>query len=170
MRSFFCICSQSGVVTGFGLEFLAEKVSTTRDAASVLQLCGLVVASVLLPGLAGACKSNIRHSSRMSKHGRAGGTKVVKKTSNRAVVFDAKSVLPGLVTSLCHANCLGAWTYFWAPCRVSHSFGAAFGAMQKSTSFEESDDDDDYFGIAIRIRQMGAINVDLVSRTDMCSL
>eukprot|EP00971_Amphidinium_carterae_P129634 2567782-Amphidinium_carterae.1 len=50
-----------GVVTGFGLEFLAGKVSTTRDAAAVLQLCGLVVASVLLPGL--ASESNSRHSS-----------------------------------------------------------------------------------------------------------
>eukprot|EP00971_Amphidinium_carterae_P309026 6140363-Amphidinium_carterae.1 len=25
--------------------------------------------------------------------------------------------MPGLVTILCHAECLGAWTSFWAPCR-----------------------------------------------------
>eukprot|EP00971_Amphidinium_carterae_P147555 2924238-Amphidinium_carterae.1 len=30
--------------------------------------------------------------------------------------------MPGLVTILCHSECLGAWASFWAPCRGSWPF------------------------------------------------
>eukprot|EP00971_Amphidinium_carterae_P049721 980174-Amphidinium_carterae.1 len=30
--------------------------------------------------------------------------------------------MPGLVTILYHAECLGAWTFFWAPCRGTFTF------------------------------------------------
>eukprot|EP00971_Amphidinium_carterae_P324364 6445948-Amphidinium_carterae.1 len=31
--------------------------------------------------------------------------------------------MPGLVTILCHAECLGAWAFFWAPCRADRRAG-----------------------------------------------
>eukprot|EP00971_Amphidinium_carterae_P287562 5708190-Amphidinium_carterae.1 len=83
-------------------------------------------------------------------------------TSKRLPDNGGSIVLPGLVTSLCHANCLGAWTYFWEPCRALHSFNATFEEDQKSTI------KDDIFGDGVET--FNAINVDLVSRTDMCSL
>eukprot|EP00971_Amphidinium_carterae_P162689 3225748-Amphidinium_carterae.1 len=43
--------------------------------------------------------------------------------------------MPGLVTYLCHAKCLGAWTSFWAPCRGMWPFG--FRARFREPTREE---------------------------------
>eukprot|EP00971_Amphidinium_carterae_P109196 2162172-Amphidinium_carterae.1 len=34
--------------------------------------------------------------------------------------------MPGLVTILCHAECFGAWTSFWGPCRGMWTFESKF--------------------------------------------
>eukprot|EP00971_Amphidinium_carterae_P184339 3659532-Amphidinium_carterae.1 len=68
--------------------------------------------------------------------------------------------MPGLVTILCHAECLGAWTFFWAPCRSTWPFettsGEAFAAG-----------DTDIFGA--KPVTLG-FHCRLMSRSDMCSL
>eukprot|EP00971_Amphidinium_carterae_P265833 5273239-Amphidinium_carterae.1 len=62
--------------------------------------------------------------------------------------------MPGLVTILCHAECLGAWTSFWAPCRgLASKLRAKFTARVKATS----------------TNVLGTTGVDLVSRSDICS-
>eukprot|EP00971_Amphidinium_carterae_P151663 3006265-Amphidinium_carterae.1 len=60
--------------------------------------------------------------------------------------------MPGLVTILCHAECLGAWASVWAPCRGSWPFATKFGAVFKSVVNERNE----------------AIECDLVSRSDAC--
>eukprot|EP00971_Amphidinium_carterae_P337305 6474042-Amphidinium_carterae.1 len=42
----------TGWLTGYGLDFLAEKVSGPRVDSATLQLIGVLFASILLPGLA----------------------------------------------------------------------------------------------------------------------
>eukprot|EP00971_Amphidinium_carterae_P301279 5985854-Amphidinium_carterae.1 len=59
----------------------------------------------------------------------------------------------GLVAILCHAECLGAWTAFWEPCRGTWPFAAKFIANIKAL-------DGDWDG------QVGA---HLVSSSDICS-
>eukprot|EP00971_Amphidinium_carterae_P200058 3970532-Amphidinium_carterae.1 len=51
----------SGLMTGFGLEYLAGKVSRCQAHAAMLQVVGLMVASILLPGL---IESHASHRSR----------------------------------------------------------------------------------------------------------
>eukprot|EP00971_Amphidinium_carterae_P034212 673632-Amphidinium_carterae.1 len=66
-------------------------------------------------------------------------------------------VLPGLVTVACHAECLGAWVYFWAPCRAATCDADAFRehVAQLSRSVDAS-------GIALRRK--------ILSREDVCGL
>eukprot|EP00971_Amphidinium_carterae_P308528 6130999-Amphidinium_carterae.1 len=62
--------------------------------------------------------------------------------------------MPGLVTILCHAACLGAWASFWAPCRGMWPFVSKFRVAFRSFK-----------------RRTGAdteIASDLVSRSDIC--
>eukprot|EP00971_Amphidinium_carterae_P134292 2660603-Amphidinium_carterae.1 len=61
--------------------------------------------------------------------------------------------MPGLVTILCHAECLGAWTSFWVPCRGMWPF-----AFKERTAFEKK-----YVGIP------SAVEFNILSRTDVCS-
>eukprot|EP00971_Amphidinium_carterae_P035452 697990-Amphidinium_carterae.1 len=61
--------------------------------------------------------------------------------------------MPGLVTILCHAECLGAWASFWTPCRGSRPFASLFRAYFKAPIGESS----------------AEIGCDLVSRNDVCS-
>eukprot|EP00971_Amphidinium_carterae_P069994 1384976-Amphidinium_carterae.1 len=42
----------SGLLTGFGLDFLAEKLAGPRVDRATLQLIGVLLSSILLPGLA----------------------------------------------------------------------------------------------------------------------
>eukprot|EP00971_Amphidinium_carterae_P052401 1031463-Amphidinium_carterae.1 len=56
--------------------------------------------------------------------------------------------MPGLVTILCHAECLGAWVSFWAPCTGSWPFASKFTAAADWDEF--------------------AIACDLLSRSDVC--
>eukprot|EP00971_Amphidinium_carterae_P191166 3793723-Amphidinium_carterae.1 len=67
-----------------------------------VSLCMAVLTSVGLPALA----------------------RSLRKRTNRFSVTDlvvvgklsAAILLPCVVTCLCHADCLGGWTYFWKPC------------------------------------------------------
>eukprot|EP00971_Amphidinium_carterae_P222142 4409449-Amphidinium_carterae.1 len=45
--------------------------------------------------------------------------------------------MPGLVTILCHAECLGAWTFFWAPCRGTWPFEEVFKANYTTAEGKE---------------------------------
>eukprot|EP00971_Amphidinium_carterae_P138200 2738446-Amphidinium_carterae.1 len=62
--------------------------------------------------------------------------------------------MPGLVTILCHAKCLGAWTSFWAPCR------SAFPIASKFTLKVE-----DYVGDPAAF----SYHFDPVTKSDICS-
>eukprot|EP00971_Amphidinium_carterae_P233988 4643206-Amphidinium_carterae.1 len=46
----------SGIVTGFGLDILARKVSRHKSDSARLQLAGLLLASIVLPGLVALIK------------------------------------------------------------------------------------------------------------------
>eukprot|EP00971_Amphidinium_carterae_P160277 3177421-Amphidinium_carterae.1 len=60
---------------------------------------------------------------------------------------------------MCHAECLGAWTSFWAPCRDPASFlGAMFTATFKATA---------RLGFEVK---SGDFNIELESKSDMCGL
>eukprot|EP00971_Amphidinium_carterae_P276872 5494796-Amphidinium_carterae.1 len=59
--------------------------------------------------------------------------------------------MPGLVTMLCHAECLGGWASFWAPCRGKWPFTSKFEAVFKSPTAGSA-----------------TIHCDLVSRRDVC--
>eukprot|EP00971_Amphidinium_carterae_P276215 5481370-Amphidinium_carterae.1 len=61
--------------------------------------------------------------------------------------------MPGLVTILCHAECLGAWASFWAPCRGKLPFDPVFKAAFEALANK-------------RVR----MSCDLVSRRDVCGL
>eukprot|EP00971_Amphidinium_carterae_P348437 6490487-Amphidinium_carterae.3 len=61
--------------------------------------------------------------------------------------------MPGLVTILCHAECLGAWASFWAPCRGKWPFESLLDVTYSSPA--------DRDGIA-------GHDCDLVSRSDVC--
>eukprot|EP00971_Amphidinium_carterae_P088141 1743397-Amphidinium_carterae.1 len=65
--------------------------------------------------------------------------------------------MPGLVTILCHAECLGAWTAFWAPCRGTWPFSSQFIALV-------GDEEDDNTQGPYESRLV----CDIVSRTDVC--
>eukprot|EP00971_Amphidinium_carterae_P048215 949668-Amphidinium_carterae.1 len=58
--------------------------------------------------------------------------------------------MPGLVTIICHAECLGAWASFWAPCRGLWPFAFKFNAAFKWR------------------RNNFQLPCDLVSRSDVC--
>eukprot|EP00971_Amphidinium_carterae_P046342 912153-Amphidinium_carterae.1 len=60
--------------------------------------------------------------------------------------------MPGLVTILCHAECLGAWASFWAPCRGMWPFASKFRAAFTSPTDASN----------------VVISCDLVSRSDVC--
>eukprot|EP00971_Amphidinium_carterae_P269794 5352306-Amphidinium_carterae.1 len=60
--------------------------------------------------------------------------------------------MQGLVTILCHAECLGAWASFWAPCREKWPFASKFRAAFKGHTGGRTE----------------AIYCDLVSRSDVC--
>eukprot|EP00971_Amphidinium_carterae_P067590 1338423-Amphidinium_carterae.1 len=60
--------------------------------------------------------------------------------------------MPGLVTILCHAECLGAWASFWAPCKGGWPFASNFRAAFYSPTSG---------------RHIGH-QCDLVSRADVC--
>eukprot|EP00971_Amphidinium_carterae_P020949 413359-Amphidinium_carterae.1 len=47
-------CIVAGLLTGFGLDLLAEKLSGPTVDRATLQLVGLLFSSILLPGLAWA--------------------------------------------------------------------------------------------------------------------
>eukprot|EP00971_Amphidinium_carterae_P229155 4545539-Amphidinium_carterae.1 len=53
---FYCLVS--GLLTVFGLEFLARKLSGPNIDGATLQLVGLLFASTLLPGLAHVAQRN----------------------------------------------------------------------------------------------------------------
>eukprot|EP00971_Amphidinium_carterae_P116845 2314104-Amphidinium_carterae.1 len=59
--------------------------------------------------------------------------------------------MPGLVTILCHAECLGAWASFWAPCRGA-SWTSTYGLAVKSSTYWSN----------------MMIPCDIVSRSDVC--
>eukprot|EP00971_Amphidinium_carterae_P026702 526747-Amphidinium_carterae.1 len=61
--------------------------------------------------------------------------------------------MPGLVTILCHAECLGAWTSFWAPCRGNWLFASNFvkGFLSRTDGMD------------------AIISCELVSRSDVCA-
>eukprot|EP00971_Amphidinium_carterae_P341551 6480409-Amphidinium_carterae.1 len=63
-----------------------------------------------------------------------------------------RRAMPGLVTILCHAECLGAWASFWAPCRGMWPFACKFITGYMSPTAGEN----------------YAIPCDLVSRSDVC--
>eukprot|EP00971_Amphidinium_carterae_P348569 6490568-Amphidinium_carterae.1 len=44
---------RSGLLTGYGLDFLAKKLSGPKVDRATLQLVGVLFASIVLPGLAG---------------------------------------------------------------------------------------------------------------------
>eukprot|EP00971_Amphidinium_carterae_P017765 350134-Amphidinium_carterae.1 len=60
--------------------------------------------------------------------------------------------MPGLATILCHAECLGAWALFWAPCTGMWPSESKFRAVYKSPTC----------GFDV------TIDCDLVSRSDVC--
>eukprot|EP00971_Amphidinium_carterae_P337063 6473707-Amphidinium_carterae.1 len=62
--------------------------------------------------------------------------------------------MQGLVTVLCNAECLGAWTVFWRPCRESRSFLGDMFTTQFSVATS-------------RISNLGT---ELLSKSDTCSL
>eukprot|EP00971_Amphidinium_carterae_P143839 2850438-Amphidinium_carterae.1 len=69
------------------------------------------------------------------------------------VLLSQSAAMPGIVTILCHAECLAAWTSFWAPCRGRwplewSKFPAAFEVRE----------------------QNNVMDADLVSRKDVCGL
>eukprot|EP00971_Amphidinium_carterae_P331134 6464528-Amphidinium_carterae.1 len=59
--------------------------------------------------------------------------------------------MAGLVTILCHSECLGAWTSFWTPCRRAWPFAARFKTVFKFLEKER-------VGVVV-----------LVLRSDICS-
>eukprot|EP00971_Amphidinium_carterae_P224090 4446697-Amphidinium_carterae.1 len=65
--------------------------------------------------------------------------------------------MPGLVTILCHAKCLGAWTSFWAPCRGMWSFDSRF-----ETDFKSRTEGKATYEVT------SVFGSELVSRTDVC--
>eukprot|EP00971_Amphidinium_carterae_P149606 2966209-Amphidinium_carterae.1 len=58
--------------------------------------------------------------------------------------------MPGLVTMLCHAECFGAWAFFWTPCR---------GMWQYTFQFRAPVD----IGLEVT-----SISSNLLSRSDVC--
>eukprot|EP00971_Amphidinium_carterae_P266931 5294721-Amphidinium_carterae.1 len=69
----------------------------------------------------------------------------------------ASILLPGLVTFLCHAKCLGAWTTLWEPCRKAM---LVLGVMRTHHKATPGIDADNCFNLAF----------ELVSARDLCSL
>eukprot|EP00971_Amphidinium_carterae_P035453 697990-Amphidinium_carterae.2 len=62
-------CIVAGLLTGFGLDFLAGQLSGPKVDRATLQLIGVLFASILLPGLARALVAAKWHSNRkMSKY------------------------------------------------------------------------------------------------------
>eukprot|EP00971_Amphidinium_carterae_P257070 5103454-Amphidinium_carterae.2 len=64
--------------------------------------------------------------------------------------------MPGLVTIFCHAECLGAWTYFWEPCRGMWPFAYGFRFAVKMPPGRTG------------TQAYGQVFCDLVSRSDIC--
>eukprot|EP00971_Amphidinium_carterae_P216884 4305274-Amphidinium_carterae.1 len=46
------------------------------------------------------------------------------------------SAMQGLVTILCHVECLGAWVSFWAPCRGTWQSAAEGSASDQDAGFQ----------------------------------
>eukprot|EP00971_Amphidinium_carterae_P309624 6153307-Amphidinium_carterae.1 len=69
--------------------------------------------------------------------------------------------MSGLVTILCHAECLGAWTFFWAPCTGSWQFAPAKFEAALKTSRQDSVIRKDY--------RIDNIHCHLVSRSEICT-
>eukprot|EP00971_Amphidinium_carterae_P339731 6477700-Amphidinium_carterae.1 len=78
--------------------------------------------------------------------------KLNENARRRWKLCDRKAML-GLVTILCHAECLGAWASFWAPCRGMWPFEYKFHVLIKRMSTDK--------GFAAKL--------DLVSRGDICN-
>eukprot|EP00971_Amphidinium_carterae_P300032 5960752-Amphidinium_carterae.1 len=66
--------------------------------------------------------------------------------------------MSGLVTILCHAECLGTWASFWAPCRGRWPFATKFIAGHKMPEGGAGGVD----GLRTSLWD------DLVSRNDVC--
>eukprot|EP00971_Amphidinium_carterae_P134912 2673372-Amphidinium_carterae.1 len=64
--------------------------------------------------------------------------------------------MPGLVTIIFHAECLGAWTYFWEPCGRAWPFGDSFEAASRMSRRWSTID--------------RTFRCDFVFRSDICSL
>eukprot|EP00971_Amphidinium_carterae_P123894 2454056-Amphidinium_carterae.1 len=67
--------------------------------------------------------------------------------------FCVHRAMPGLVTILCHAECFGAWTSFWAPCRGTLPFSS-----KVMTEIPHGD-----------MHELLNYQFDTVSRRDICS-
>eukprot|EP00971_Amphidinium_carterae_P281367 5586143-Amphidinium_carterae.1 len=68
--------------------------------------------------------------------------------------------MPGLVTILCHAACLGAWASFWAPCIGMWPFVSKFKVVAKAAIRRTGAKAASYSG------DEAAMYCDLVSRSD----
>eukprot|EP00971_Amphidinium_carterae_P189925 3770254-Amphidinium_carterae.1 len=137
------------LITGFGLEFLARRLSGPSVDRATLQLVGMVFASTLVPGLAGALVGL------QQKQAESPAVVTLKSPGRlRKFKFRDHRAVPGVVTILYHAECLGAWTSFWAPCLGTLPFANKVAVDVPRNNYWE-DDFLYYF--------------DTVSRTDICS-
>eukprot|EP00971_Amphidinium_carterae_P047462 934888-Amphidinium_carterae.1 len=59
LRLVISSCTVPGLLTGFGLDFLAGQLSGPSVDRATLQLIGVLFASILLPGIAGAIVQNL---------------------------------------------------------------------------------------------------------------
>eukprot|EP00971_Amphidinium_carterae_P221323 4393732-Amphidinium_carterae.1 len=84
------------------------------------------------------------------------GDKVDRAVLQQVGQLLASILLPGLVTIVCHAECLGAWATLWEPCKNTWSFQS----RKHPRAIRGVDTDPADFYAAI----------DLVSRSDICSL
>eukprot|EP00971_Amphidinium_carterae_P348554 6490556-Amphidinium_carterae.4 len=62
--------------------------------------------------------------------------------------------MTGFGTIICHAECLGAWTAVWAPCRGTWPFQSTYHTLRRESQ--------DVFGVAVT--DYGRF----VSRSDIC--
>eukprot|EP00971_Amphidinium_carterae_P125246 2481713-Amphidinium_carterae.1 len=78
------------------------------------------------------------------------------RQSRKVKICSLYTLQSGLVTILCHVECLGAWTSLWEPCRKWWPFAATFNAS--------------YLGENSELEGRGTIfDVELVSRREICS-
>eukprot|EP00971_Amphidinium_carterae_P124940 2475031-Amphidinium_carterae.1 len=74
--------------------------------------------------------------------------------------------MPGLVTIICHAECLGAWTSFWVPCWGTWRFEHTFHGLVYFRHINVPDVDGGG-GFHTVVAPYG-VSSNLVSRKDIC--